>query len=1541
MSVFSEFHKAWRARFPGNDLPAAWEEDVRANLSKHRARVALLKEELEKEQFYVEYLECLLNDVQLQKRNEGDSGEFSSHRVEEEERGQGEGSEGAAPVFPGGVDSAVTQAINTMMVQRRGHPGKGHISPTLDGDEAEAREREPSQGEEAAKTEGAKSAILSDEEDGSPLAPITPLAAAPPSGGSTVKDLARRFTASGMVSPGMGGAGRPPAYNRSTSVPAVSGGPGAKESQFVTVISVNGAGQSEDSRGRKVPPAPPPKTFRRSTGAEGEGDIKIVPSSPGLSRPPHAAPRSPQRPRHPSPVRDSQSTPTKSPLQKTLSASSDGRPSSGKEPHRSPQPGRDLQKSPSNSKELQKSPSSASSSTGSLGKKCVSKSSSSASSSAGSGAPSRRVGLSKTSSLSSSRCGEDEDEVGGGSASGASLENLTDDEPLYDTVAPDEDEDTGEYVLLSDKSSEYNGTDTLKSAASGASSEGGLSKSGGGASSGATPSGGSPAPDHPPDSPKYSNYVNIDFFLKKKKARGRPVQRSDSVESDEDEVPNLLRSISSDHEDEVRDEALDIDSDTMASACVQDGGQLDMENLHVDSDLASLMKSCLSTMVEALSESKDGREDGEGGITEGQEERNEGGNEARKRLSEVEGEGEEQSDGDDDTSACNDIFDEPWERETMMRVISQLTVMSSPPPSPSPSPISGPAHVGVYGSSVESTSHMPSAPPTPPTAARWASADLPEQPKSSPAAEAERMTMYRCIISSIVESETIYLECLDVVLQYMKALKATLTTSQPVISPDDFSTVFYRIGELHAAHSAFLQGLRDRSSQLDGSGTIGELFRDLASKLDVYASFLQNYPRAIETVRRCSSQSPQFADITRSIKLRSLQGQPQSLEDLLHRPVARVQKNALVLHDLLKYTSEAHPDHETLKEALKLTQNFLTHLSMIHTEAMFPAQDRPQRHLVRNSFIVELVEGHRKLRHLFLFNDVIVCAKYKPTGRSEKFTFEVKWYISLHDIAVLNDSGPETLKESNPPNLVSLKSQASTIRDQLRRIDNMGEKGATRMNQARNEKHRKKLAELEAQLVLASPNLPFRISKRAGPVHTFLLTSEYERDQWGEAIQVLQVSGMSASDRKLSRTFLLKFHLLQRGTLLIESLHPHFPRAIKAHTSSRSLFTSCFANTPGVGGSSLTLHELQGWITAYRSFLKTNMGSFLLKSGRDDSLLLGDLHIVVSSLHGLTRPAKMFVCFEVDSYGHFFRKVKTKQADGVEPHWNQDFIIELEGSQTLRILCYEEDPKLGVQLRGKAHLELSRSWLSDTLNERRVSLQDLVLVLSLKFLPPEATLRRVPTGKSSGLFGTNIANVCKREKRSVPFIVTRCVREVERRGMQEVGIYRVSGLASDITKLKKSFESNPYEAEQLVKEVDIHSVTGLLKLFLRELPEALFTDELYPRFFEAYSAADPEYRKTTILKLFSSLPQLNQSIIAYLLEHLVKVHQIEHQNKMSLHNLATVFGPTLIRPGAKAGNPSPAEQLAAGTVDVMAQAGILHFFLTRRAHGEPIQGVNQ
>lgn len=67
MSVFGDFQRVWVQRFPESALPAAWEEDVRANLAKHKQKVAVLREELEKEEFYVEYLETLLSDVEKHK----------------------------------------------------------------------------------------------------------------------------------------------------------------------------------------------------------------------------------------------------------------------------------------------------------------------------------------------------------------------------------------------------------------------------------------------------------------------------------------------------------------------------------------------------------------------------------------------------------------------------------------------------------------------------------------------------------------------------------------------------------------------------------------------------------------------------------------------------------------------------------------------------------------------------------------------------------------------------------------------------------------------------------------------------------------------------------------------------------------------------------------------------------------------------------------------------------------------------------------------------------------------------------------------------------------------------------------------------------------------------------------------------------------------------------------------------------------------------------------------------------------------------------
>ena len=84
-----------------------------------------------------------------------------------------------------------------------------------------------------------------------------------------------------------------------------------------------------------------------------------------------------------------------------------------------------------------------------------------------------------------------------------------------------------------------------------------------------------------------------------------------------------------------------------------------------------------------------------------------------------------------------------------------------------------------------------------------------------------------------------------------------------------------------------------------GRESVCHPFKMLASRTKIYVAFLNNYQKALESLHRCTEAYPPFADLTRSIKLRSVKGQRQgqslSLEDLLHKPVGRIQKHCLCL----------------------------------------------------------------------------------------------------------------------------------------------------------------------------------------------------------------------------------------------------------------------------------------------------------------------------------------------------------------------------------------------------------------------------------------------------------------------------------------------------------------------------------------------------------------------------------------------------------------------------------------------------------------------
>jgi hypothetical protein len=86
-------------------------------------------------------------------------------------------------------------------------------------------------------------------------------------------------------------------------------------------------------------------------------------------------------------------------------------------------------------------------------------------------------------------------------------------------------------------------------------------------------------------------------------------------------------------------------------------------------------------------------------------------------------------------------------------------------------------------------------------------------------ADQEKIATYRMMLSNIARSENEYVEVLNKLLQYMKAIKATLATSKPVLSTDEFNIIFYKIPELFAMHQKFLAGLQQKSAATIGVGT--------------------------------------------------------------------------------------------------------------------------------------------------------------------------------------------------------------------------------------------------------------------------------------------------------------------------------------------------------------------------------------------------------------------------------------------------------------------------------------------------------------------------------------------------------------------------------------------------------------------------------------------------------------------------------------------------------------------------------------------------
>ncbi|GFO23335.1 protein fam13b-like isoform x2 [Plakobranchus ocellatus] len=131
-------------------------------------------------------------------------------------------------------------------------------------------------------------------------------------------------------------------------------------------------------------------------------------------------------------------------------------------------------------------------------------------------------------------------------------------------------------------------------------------------------------------------------------------------------------------------------------------------------------------------------------------------------------------------------------------------------------------------------------------------------------------------------------------------------------------------------------------------------------------------------------------------------------------------------------------------------------------------------------------------------------------------------------------------------------------------------------------------------------------------------------------------------------------------------------------------------------------------------------------------------------------------------------------------------------------------------------------------------------------------------------------------------------------GLDNVGLFRVSGSVRVVERLRMQFELTG--DVDLEGENDVAATAGLLRVFLRDLPDTLVPEKLTPRFFNIVQG-DLERDETLVelKKALDLLPEENYNVLKYIASLLVVVADNEAENKMTAYSLAILFGPNVFR----------------------------------------------
>ncbi|GJJ08394.1 hypothetical protein Clacol_002609 [Clathrus columnatus] len=287
---------------------------------------------------------------------------------------------------------------------------------------------------------------------------------------------------------------------------------------------------------------------------------------------------------------------------------------------------------------------------------------------------------------------------------------------------------------------------------------------------------------------------------------------------------------------------------------------------------------------------------------------------------------------------------------------------------------------------------------------------------------------------------------------------------------------------------------------------------------------------------------------------------------------------------------------------------------------------------------------------------------------------------------------------------------------------------------------------------------------------------------------------------------------------------------------------------------------------------------------------------------------------------------RTAQELDFEPLGKPSLVISLAGAtfksfvNNIRLYLFyittEDGGRYLLQASTRSELESWKSYITET--AKLTSAKRLTYIgNSTKPLLPQDHID-IPSQMGSrhpqAVFNVDLGVLLQREAGNnlvpvgaVPHILERCLAEIEARGLQEPGLYRVPGASSSINALRAQFDTGR-------DYVDIFAICDVVKTWLRVLPQSIFPERSYQEAIQVIrmwfyqivvvigifprlkSALDFEERLKAVRKVIQGLPVNNMHLLKRVCEHLDRVTDYEEQNQMTAEALAVVFNPSLLRP---------------------------------------------